>query len=306
MPLNVGNQNNFSLLSYLGSKFTICRDVINYFPKHKIYAELFGGAANVLLAKKPATFELYNDVYNDVVNLFYVIRDNDLCRQLFKAIKRTPLAEVEYLKAYEPTPAEDYVERARKLLIRSNCSFHPSGVFSKNTFRFAPQKNLTKGSNIHKFSKLPEKLVELHKRFKKVVITHRPAIDLLKSKHFNRPDCLIYCDPPYVNDISKTSEKYLNNYTDSDHLELLDVATNSNSMICVSGYKNALYDDFLYGKGWRRIDFKMPYSFVATANKAEIMKDKQITECLWLNRNLWRSYDAEYFERLNRKKYSLF
>ena len=97
--INVGNQNNYSLLSYLGSKFTICHDVINYFPKHKIFVDAFGGAGNILINKPRSQVEIYNDVYNEVVNLFEVIRSKELCQALFKAVKRTPFAETEYINA---------------------------------------------------------------------------------------------------------------------------------------------------------------------------------------------------------------
>ena len=98
--LNIGNQNNYSLLSYLGSKFTICHDVINYFPKHKIFVDAFGGAGNILINKPRSQVEIYNDVYTEVVSLFEVIRSKELCKVLFKAVKRTPYAEIEYINAY--------------------------------------------------------------------------------------------------------------------------------------------------------------------------------------------------------------
>ena len=305
--INVGNQNNYSLLSYLGSKFTICHDVINYFPKHKIFVDAFGGAGNILINKPRSQVEIYNDVYNEVVNLFEVIRSKELCQAFFKAVKRTPYAEIEYINAYNNDDTIDKVEKARRLLIRSNFSFHPSGVFAKNSFRFAPQKNLTKGSGNSKWKKLPAKIAELHNRFTGVTITNKSALDFLKSKHFNRSDCLIYCDPPYVNDVSKTSNEYEHNFTDGQHAELMELASNTEAMVAVSGYKNDIYEKYLLsGKGWRRIDIMMPYTFNATLKRSEILEKRQITECLYLNRNAVIAYDAEYRDRIFKRPLMLF
>jgi len=46
-------------------------------PKHHTYVEVFGGAANLLLAKEPSAVEVYNDIDSGLVNFFRVIRDKD-------------------------------------------------------------------------------------------------------------------------------------------------------------------------------------------------------------------------------------
>ena len=140
-----------------------------------------------------------------------------------------------------------------------------------------------------------------------MTITNKSALDFLKSKHFNRSDCLIYCDPPYVNDVSKTSNEYEHNFTDDQHAELMELASNTEAMVAVSGYKNDIYEKYLLsGKGWRRIDIMMPYTFNATLKRSEILEKRQITECLYLNRNAVIAYDAEYKERVFKRPLMLF
>lgn len=278
--MNIGNQTNFHLISYLGSKFTICDEVIKYFPKHNIYVEPFGGAANVLIHKPISRFEIYNDIYSDVVNLFCVLRNADLSRKLFKGLKRTPYAEDEYNLAYERT--DDQVENARRLVIRSTMSFHPSGIFRKNCFACIPAKDLRNNSvrNL-KLLKLPKKVGELHQRFKKVIITNKPAMRLITSKHLNRADALFYLDPPYVTKVSKASDLYENNYTENDHIALLKQANNLQAMVAISGYDNDIYSDLL--TKWQKVEINMPYRFDTSGKRGENLQNKKTIECLWLN-----------------------
>ena len=67
-----------ALARYLGGKNRIAPWIISFFPPHKIYVEPFGGSGAVLLNKQPAWMEVYNDLYDRVVNFlrFCAIRKN--------------------------------------------------------------------------------------------------------------------------------------------------------------------------------------------------------------------------------------
>lgn len=60
------------------------------------------------------------------------------------------------------------------------------------------------------------------------------------------PDTLIYADPPYV--MSKRScqrDYYRHEYTDADHIRLLDCLKSLDCMVLISGYESQLYTDML-------------------------------------------------------------
>lgn len=81
-----------AVLRYLGAKNRLADWIVPFFPEHKIYVEPYGGSAAVLLNKAPVEIEVYNDLYDDVVNLFRVIRSERYV-ELMELVNMTPFSE---------------------------------------------------------------------------------------------------------------------------------------------------------------------------------------------------------------------
>lgn len=110
-----------ALARYLGGKNRIAPWIISFFPHHKIYVEPFGGSGAVLLNKQPAWLDVYNDLYDRIVNFFEVLRDPEKSEQLARLVELTPYAQEAYARSFEI--AEDPVEDALRFAVNSMMSY---------------------------------------------------------------------------------------------------------------------------------------------------------------------------------------
>lgn len=261
-------------LRYLGGKWKLAPWIIEHFPAHRLYVEPFGGAASVLLRKPRAFSEVYNDLDDEVVNLFTVLRDENLAANLAQAVSLTPYARTEYEGAFEPT--DDPVERARRLVVRSYMG-HGSNAsnINRNTGFRAAMVNGDRALPALDWTSLPPALEQVAGRFSGVVIERRPALQVIDR--YDVPDALIYADPPYLHETRSGKKKgaelycaYPHEMTNTDHEALLARLRACAAMVVLSGYPNDLYDDLL--PGWERKQ---------RDTHADGARDR--TEALWLN-----------------------
>ena len=80
-----------SALRYFGGKWAIAPWVMAHQPPCRIYVEPFGGAASVLLRRPVSPVEVYNDLDEEIVGIFRVLQDPNLCAALIRRLRRTPM-----------------------------------------------------------------------------------------------------------------------------------------------------------------------------------------------------------------------
>lgn len=242
------------VMRYHGGKWRLAPWIISHFPAHKIYAEPFGGAASVLLRKPRAFAEVYNDLDEDVVSVFRVLRDPELAEDLRERCHLTPFSRLEFGRCYEPT--SDPVERARRIIARSFFAHGSTTMMPNGTgFRAKALRRSTTGAR--DWTNWPAQVPAFVERLRGVVIECRPALELIAQQ--DSPDTLFYLDPPYVLKTrssarcdSHTERAYLHNLSDDDHRELAEVLHGVEGMVVLSGYGCDLLDE-LYGD-WRRVE----------------------------------------------------
>lgn len=274
-------------LRWHGGKWRLAPWIISHFPPHRTYVEPYGGAASVLLRKPRAYAEVYNDLDDEVVNLFRVLRDEAMADRLLEMVQLTPFARAEFEEAYQPT--DEPVERARRLMIRSFFGFgsnanagqrrgHRSTGFRKNTTR----AGTTPATDWRTF---PDHIPALIERLRGVVIEHRPALRVVDDQ--DGPDTLVYADPPYMHAtrsaVRYNSERgliYAHEMDDAQHEELLAHLLTVESMVVLSGYACPLYENTL--ASWRRVE---------TETHADGAKPR--TEVLWINPRAAAALEAQ-------------
>ncbi|MDD5274239.1 MAG: DNA adenine methylase, partial [Methylovulum sp.] len=65
-----------SPFKWVGGKSRLRKFIIPLFPSHTCYVEPFAGAGWVLFGKKPSAVEVLNDIDQEVINFFRVVKDN--------------------------------------------------------------------------------------------------------------------------------------------------------------------------------------------------------------------------------------
>ena len=252
-----------------GGKHYLCQRIISEFPEHHTYIEPFGGAASVLLNKKPSQVEVYNDFDKRISRLFRVLRDHG--EELQRRLSLSPYSEGEFLDAVEES--DDEIEQARRDFVRWRCSIGGRGEgFSFTLHRV--RRNMADVVSGY-LSSIDEQLPLIIERLRTVQIVCRPAVEVIKK--WDSSETLTYADPPYVHSTRQAGSRdvYDCEMTEQDHRELAATLQACSGRVVLSGYPSSLYQE-LYG-GWRTVQFDI-------ANHAAGGKSKERkTEMLWMN-----------------------
>ncbi|WP_318839261.1 DNA adenine methylase [Serratia symbiotica] len=259
------------VLRYHGGKFRLFPWLHRFFPEHEIYVEPFGGAASVLLRKPRSHGEVYNDLDQDIFNLFRVLRDEKTATRLRELCESTPYSRDEFQLAYQHT--DDPVERARRTIVRSAMGFGSGAATGHKTgFRCEARRKYATSANV--WDRYPPVLTWVAQRLRGVNIENREASQCISSH--DTAKTFIYVDPPYMMEtrtIGSSGHVYRHEMTEQQHVELLEQLQGVKGMVTLSGYASELYNDML--TGWRCETKQARISArVGTGIK---------TECLWLN-----------------------
>lgn len=252
-----------AVMKYPGSKWSIAKWIINFFPEHHSYIEPFFGSGAVLFNKPRSHIETVNDLDGNVVNLFeWIKRDPE---RLAHEIYFTPYARQVYEDAFTTVP-EDSLQKAVNFYIRLNMGhgFRTNGekVGWKNDVQGRERAYASQD-----WCSLPEKIIQAAERLRGVQIECRPAVELISR--FNYPSVLVYADPPYVMG-TRHGKQYRCEMDDQDHSDLLDALQAHKGPVILSGYENPLYNDRL--SKWYREE-TVCYSQVCSKKR----------ELLWMN-----------------------
>lgn len=250
-------------LKYPGAKWRLAEWICSMMPEHHSYLEPFFGSGAVLFNKPRAPIETVNDLDDEVVNLFRLIRDD--AWPLSRALELTPYSRTEYERAFEVT-SDDPVERARLFLVRC----WQSHGFRQNHYKVGWKRDIAGREAAYAarhWAALPDTIMATVCRLRDVQIEHQDAIQLIRA--YNQPGVLIYADPPYVLS-SRQGKTYRHEMSDGDHRQLLDALLQHKGLVMLSGYDNPMYNEVL--AGWYREELG---TYASHAHPR--------TEVLWMN-----------------------
>ena len=220
-----------SFIPWVGGKSLLAKKIVSMFPDDfDRYIEVFGGGGSVLFAKdKHASFEVYNDINGQLVNLFRCARFH--CGELQREISGyfNSREIFEDIKAQINVRGMTDIQRAAMFYVQIKLSYG-----AQCRAYGCDNKNIS-----------PEYLTEIEERLKSgagVVIENKDFEDLIKV--YDRPNALFYCDPRY-----RTAQKYYDlPFSDSDHERLKNSLSNIKGRFILSynddEYIRELYKDY--------------------------------------------------------------
>jgi DNA adenine methylase len=251
------------LIRYHGGKWKLAPWIISHFPDHRVYVEPFGGGASVLLKKERCYAEIYNEMDDELGNLFRVVRDQGSI--LAEKIYLTEFSRKQFNLALKER-SDDPIEQARRTIIKSHMGFG-SNSHNKNTgFRCNSSRSGT--TPAMDWKNYPDALVVIMERLRGVTIETRDAMKVMLQH--DSLETLHYVDPPYLPESRDKGNDYRFEMTREDHKELIGFLNELKGMVILSGYDNEMYNTLLK-KGWTK-----------DVTKAYADGAKPRIECLWM------------------------
>ncbi len=201
-----------SPFKWVGGKSRLRKQIISLLPKHTCYVEPFAGAAWVLFGKPPSDVEVINDIDQELVTFFRVIKQKpEEFIQSFE-LELVSRAEFERLASLDAETLTD-IQRAHRFYYLIMAGW--GGELKYPRF----QTSISDGGHgnrlIGALKTLKERITPVYDRLKTVIIENldwRVCID-----RYDRANSVMYIDPPYPDN----GVNYAHNMRDwEEHREL--------------------------------------------------------------------------------------
>lgn len=177
-----------SPLAYIGGKSRLAKVIIEKFPEHKAYCEVFAGAAWVFFRKQQLKYETINDLDSDLVRFYRVLQNHleEFLKQ-FKWLLASREWFEDWSRQQQAGGLTDIQRAARYYYLQRLCF---GGRVKGRTFGATPMDR----PRIN-LIRMEEELSEVHLRLSRVSIENLPWDDFLKR--YDRKESFFFLDPPY-------------------------------------------------------------------------------------------------------------
>ncbi len=210
-------QKHMNLITYFGGKFPHLNWLISKFPQGNYhFIDAMCGAANVALNVNYPLIAI-NDLNNEVVNLFEVLRNN--YDEFLRLVYFTPFSREDLNRIITDYINEvpcDKIEQARRYFVKSQLGYGANG--SQNNYYGTGFEWSVHKSNFYRVQNWNLKLERLAKiadRLRSFQIESKDSIELFER--VNVPGNFVYFDPPYLMSLRKSKKRYLHEQKDEFH-----------------------------------------------------------------------------------------
>lgn len=246
--------------------------------------EPYCGSAAIFFRRHPSPVETLNDIDENVTNFFRVLRNSAQAGELKRLLELTPYSRSEwaYAKASMETES-DPVQKAWCFFVGARMSFAGEMFRSFGFVLNSSAKNMA--SNISAYKSSLAEFERFSERLLCAQIENRCALSVIEIH--DRPDAVIYCDPPYVASTRKDGS-YRHETDAAHHQQLVELIVTCEGAIALSGYPNDIYKP-LEDAGWDVASFETIANSAARTRMSGLMGRGGIssrckrTEVLWRN-----------------------
>jgi DNA adenine methylase len=262
---------------YFGGKQRIARRIIEAFPPHLQYVEPYCGGLAVLMAKDPIELEVVNDLDEDLMTFWRVLRDRG--DDLERVCALTPHSRSESLLARDRDSVDD-LERARRVWVA--LTQRRSGQLRATGFRYIVNPKNTSLSLTGYLDGYMKRFAPAIERLRNVTLECLPAVEVIQ-KYGAHQEALLYVDPPYLGTTRGATSAYQHEMKgEAEHRVMAEVLSETSASVVVSGYDSGLYRDVF--EGWERREIR---AFTGQANAR--VDDNSRVEVLWIKESAWAS-----------------
>lgn len=209
-----------SPIKWVGGKARLVNKLLPLIPEHKGYAEVFGGAGWLLFAKEPAKWEILNDLDNNLMNLWNVIKKYP--DKFIKSFDYTLVSRDlfnQYKEKYKNNDYKDEIEQAHILYYLLK-----AGVGASLPDGGGCGFGAAKDKSRLRISKIPDDINNAYERLKTVTIECADFRRIFKT--YDSKDTFFYIDPPYRN--TTRSSYPVGDFTDDDYIALANICRDLN------------------------------------------------------------------------------
>lgn len=181
-----------SPIRWVGGKSRLRKHIIPLIPPHTCYVELFAGGAWVLFGKQPSPVEVLNDIDQELINFFRILKrqPEDLINSF--AWELASRAEFERLAQTDPATLSE-VERAHRFYYLIMAGW--GGELDYPRF----QTSISDGGHgnrlIGALKHLHQRLQPVYERLRTVIIENLSWEECIER--YDRAKVVMYLDPPY-------------------------------------------------------------------------------------------------------------
>lgn len=217
-----------SPFKWVGGKSRLRKYIIPLLPPHTCYVEPFAGAAWVLFGKPPSDVEILNDIDQELINFFRVVKEQPV--ELINSFEWELVSRAEFERlATLDTVQLTEVQRAHRFYYLIMAGW--GGELNYPRF----QTSITDGGHgnrlIGALKTLKQRLQPVHERLRTVIVECLNWQDCLDR--YDRLGTVMYMDPPYPGN----GCNYAHNMRDwSEHRRLHDRLSVSHCKWILSSY----------------------------------------------------------------------